>query len=392
MDYITSQEAAIKWGLTRRTVQLYCQSGKIPGAINPGKQWLIPVTAEKPQDSRFSKNKCAPEVDSYHFPLLVYSRHYQTVSDLSDDEKALLDAQDLNIKCNFVESIRCCRKLISESHSPSVLFGAWFTNVSNFMLLGLSSEIPACLNAMESICSSAKVHQEDYRLLLAFFDHSYLFDASRFMTIDVSKLSFDAITTYEVMSLGVCLFSGKKNQESALKCFEAACRQTELLGITPASITMHSLIAMLYSVNGNSKEKLRHMDDACRIGFESGITRLLAKCFSLDIDNFSQCMSKYDSAFSEEIHNKCLQYRNNWKNAYTTVSGPNPAINLNIFEHEIALLLINNMSMADIAELKNITVKEVKSTIKDLCERMGLNSNEELANLFISTFGSVPRE
>jgi len=83
MNYITSQEAADKWGLTRRSVQLYCQNGRIPGAINPGKQWLVPEDAEKPRDNRFSENKNEAEVEPYHFPLLTYSKHFLTVSELS---------------------------------------------------------------------------------------------------------------------------------------------------------------------------------------------------------------------------------------------------------------------------------------------------------------------
>jgi len=193
MNYITSQEAAVKWGLTRRTVQLYCQSGKIPGAVNPGKQWLIPDTAEQPQDGRFAGNKHAPEDAPYHFPLLVYTRHYLSPAELSEDERALLEAQLLNLRCEFSESVRRCRRLIEESPSPSVRFGAWFTNVTNYLFLGLSSRMLECIDAMNAICESAEAHREDYRLALAYFDHTYRFDSSRYLTIDVSALSPDAM-------------------------------------------------------------------------------------------------------------------------------------------------------------------------------------------------------
>jgi hypothetical protein len=52
MDYITAQEAADKWNITRRRVQILCGDGRIEGAIKKANLWLIPEDAEKPVDGR----------------------------------------------------------------------------------------------------------------------------------------------------------------------------------------------------------------------------------------------------------------------------------------------------------------------------------------------------
>jgi hypothetical protein len=52
MDYITTKEAAKKWGLTERRVQVLCRQGKIPGVFRLGWAWAIPKYAEKPKDDR----------------------------------------------------------------------------------------------------------------------------------------------------------------------------------------------------------------------------------------------------------------------------------------------------------------------------------------------------
>lgn len=52
MDYITAQEAADKWGITRRRVQILCVDGRIEGAIKKANLWLIPKDTEKPADGR----------------------------------------------------------------------------------------------------------------------------------------------------------------------------------------------------------------------------------------------------------------------------------------------------------------------------------------------------
>ena len=52
MKDMTAKEAALKWDITPRQVQLLCAKGKIPGATRFGKAWVIPADTEKPKDGR----------------------------------------------------------------------------------------------------------------------------------------------------------------------------------------------------------------------------------------------------------------------------------------------------------------------------------------------------
>ena len=55
MKYITVAEAAEKWGLTPRSVQIHCEKGNIPGVNMLGKTWRIPADAERPRRKPRSK-------------------------------------------------------------------------------------------------------------------------------------------------------------------------------------------------------------------------------------------------------------------------------------------------------------------------------------------------
>ena len=48
MKYMTVEEAAKKWGVSVRSVQLNCQKGNVPGVNLRGKSWMIPAEAQKP--------------------------------------------------------------------------------------------------------------------------------------------------------------------------------------------------------------------------------------------------------------------------------------------------------------------------------------------------------
>jgi hypothetical protein len=67
MEYISVKEAAEKWGLSTRRIQILCTGGRIDGADRIGNMWVIPKDAEKPKDARirsgrYIKNKPEAEV------------------------------------------------------------------------------------------------------------------------------------------------------------------------------------------------------------------------------------------------------------------------------------------------------------------------------------------
>ena len=52
MEYITTKEAAEKWGITIRQIQSGCESGRIKNTIRVGNMWLIHKDTPKPIDGR----------------------------------------------------------------------------------------------------------------------------------------------------------------------------------------------------------------------------------------------------------------------------------------------------------------------------------------------------
>lgn len=52
MEYITAKEAAKKWNISERRVQILCEQSRIVGVQRLGKAWAIPKHAQKPKDQR----------------------------------------------------------------------------------------------------------------------------------------------------------------------------------------------------------------------------------------------------------------------------------------------------------------------------------------------------
>lgn len=52
MKYITANQAAKRWGISQRRVQVLCAEGRIKGVFKLGEAWAIPADTEKPNDKR----------------------------------------------------------------------------------------------------------------------------------------------------------------------------------------------------------------------------------------------------------------------------------------------------------------------------------------------------
>lgn len=56
IQFMTANQAAKKWKISQRRVQILCLSGRIEGVFKLGDNWAIPITANKPKDGR----RCYP--------------------------------------------------------------------------------------------------------------------------------------------------------------------------------------------------------------------------------------------------------------------------------------------------------------------------------------------
>ena len=64
MKYISTSEAAEKWSIYKRRIIVLCNEGRIDGAQKAGSTWIIPETAEKPNDARIKTGKYMKPSDS----------------------------------------------------------------------------------------------------------------------------------------------------------------------------------------------------------------------------------------------------------------------------------------------------------------------------------------
>lgn len=80
MDYISAQDAATKWGISKRRVQTLCASHRIENAVRVGNMWILPGDAEKPSDGRIKHKKASTHTARKINPIRVARNQIKTIS------------------------------------------------------------------------------------------------------------------------------------------------------------------------------------------------------------------------------------------------------------------------------------------------------------------------
>jgi Fic family protein len=57
--YITTKQAAKKWGISERRVRVLCAEGRVEGAFKVGRAWNIPSDVRRPEDGRLKRDLIA---------------------------------------------------------------------------------------------------------------------------------------------------------------------------------------------------------------------------------------------------------------------------------------------------------------------------------------------
>ena len=78
MEFMTTNEAVKKWGISERRIRQLLQDGRIEGAVKVGNNWNIPVNANKPADKRSIK------LDNTEFKFDLSENYFDEVDELNE--------------------------------------------------------------------------------------------------------------------------------------------------------------------------------------------------------------------------------------------------------------------------------------------------------------------
>ena len=100
--YISIKEAAEKWDISARRVQMFCTEGRIDGAAKLGREWAIPDNAKKPEDKRIVSGqyrnwrKSKTDGRTIHMDSFVELKTTTEDFDVEFEVKPIVDLDDVS--------------------------------------------------------------------------------------------------------------------------------------------------------------------------------------------------------------------------------------------------------------------------------------------------------
>lgn len=117
MEYITTNQVAENWGISRRRINELCRSGRIEGAQKLDWNWIIPINAKKPFDLRKNdKNNYEKKVDFFNVEKMFLEYENNLENEMkkengifyTDQNMVELMYNDLKIEKNAKIMDPCC--------------------------------------------------------------------------------------------------------------------------------------------------------------------------------------------------------------------------------------------------------------------------------------------
>ena len=411
MDYISIDEAAKKWGLSKRFVQLLCSNGRIQGATRLGRAWMIPHDAKKPIDGRTKAARSKRDGDMplpRKTPFLYMTDLYNTPGTADDVGESLAFNHEAQVL--FEAEVAYSRGEIDKVY-----------DIANY-LLSKHSGFYAVLSAGMLLAQCA-IWKGDIEMWRRAKIHISEAPAKNDNDRDVMQLAISAvdIMVYNVQSFPEWFKKGRfepihKDAYPAAKVYYAkylyALGYAVAMGLVKvdgtqglyimsvisfsvepliswaranntimAEIYLRLTCAAIYHNCGKDEDAIYHIDKAIELALPDKFYGVLAEyCRALD-SLMEKRLSLIDEGAWKEVKKLYKVYNEGWSKLSGAVRGKTILTTLSDKEREVAKLAAFGMGNQEIADHLHISLSVVKQAVRIVSEKSGLPRSEFAAIL-----------
>lgn len=385
MEYLSSNEISKKWGISQRRITLLAAEGKIPGARKVANNWLIPVSAEKPLDARFTNNRKINEAATqFVFPIFSFSIDHseKLQAKLTKDQKKVLKGERWFYANHMNHSYPIFVGLLKTSNDPfvkmSCLYHLAFTTMlqNNFVEFEkYYSELKSCIKKYQVKYPSVKYILKEIELVMkgnVTFGVIEDYDAAIF-----DNSSFSYMLTLEFYNNSKNNLIGEGNRD--LSIYECIVKSSENDGFYFVAQYMHIYLALSYIQFHNEKMANEHLRRALKIAYEKEIYAILSEHYHY----FSDYLDKILSEFPAEVRDRIIEGNDLFTSAINGVAKhySNSKIEeLSVLDMQYIAFAIRDIPNKEIAYNLDVSESRVSAKFASLCQKFKARNKEDLVN------------
>lgn len=404
MEYITVSEAAKKWGVSARRVQMLCNEERIKGAIRFGRAWKIPSTAVLPNER---KRKDEPNLPMPRkSPFLDMTNLYNIPGGATRCAEMLINQPEAHAL--FEAQIAFRRGEIEKVYDQARYFlssrSGFYAIIGGGMLLAQCAiwrgDIYLWKEAKRHICGAPCKDEHDRELVslaLAIIDSS-IYDNKDypewFKIGNLEALPADAHPAARVFYIKYLYMSAYAiaTKQSKLEGVEGLALMRILPNIVEPMISqavvektivpemylrMSCAVAWYYS--GVKERAIMHIDKAIALALADQMYGFLAEYVRHFGELLEQRIALQDKNAVVAVKALNNIYNVGWARLSGQVKDKYVAADLSSKERDIAKLTAFNFTAKEIAAMLNLSESTINHDILRIVNKYGLTSKKEFA-------------
>lgn len=400
MEYITVKQAAEKWGVSTRRVQVLCSQDRIKGAYRFGKSYMIPAGAILPNARRTEEEKLPMPRRS---PFLDMTSLYNEAGRAEECAEMLINRPEA--RALFDAQIAYRRGEIDKVYEKARFFlqtkSGFYAILGGGMLLAQCAiwrgDINLWNEAKKHICEApceTKEEREIISLSLAIIDSSIYdnkdypdwFKRGNFEVLPAD--AHPAAKVFYVKYLYMAAFdiaSGQAEVEGVRglalmriipNTIEPLITQAVVDKTLIPEIFLRMSCAVAYYNAGDKDRAISHIDKAIALALPDKLYGLLTEYIRHFNGLLEERLALVDEYAKHEVLDLYARYRLGWSKLSGQVRNRQIATNLTPREHEIAKLRAFGFKPRQIADMLYLSESMVRFLITQIANKAGCSENE----------------
>ena len=405
MGYITVKEAADKWGVTTRRVQILCSQEKIKGATRFGRSWMIPRGAVLPssanaEDPHMPMPRKSPFLDMTNLYNEAGEADELSEMLINNPEAYLLFKAQIAYRRGDIDAVYDQARYFLSTHS------GFYAIVGGGMLLALCAiwrgDIHLWNEAKRHIFEAphkTAYEREIISLALAIIDSS-IYDnndfpdwftsgnfevlpadshpAAKVFYIKYLYMSAFAIASKQARVEGV---EGLAMMRMIPNTIEPLITQAVVDKTVIPEIFLRMSCAVAYYNSGLRNKAIAHIDKAIRLAVADELYGILTEYVRHFDGLLEERIALVDEAGSMIVSEMYRRYSIGWSKLSGSVRNRYIAHDLTQREREVAKLSAFGFGNKEIAQMLHISESTVKQTVLRVVQKTGIKDRSEMSNI-----------
>lgn len=396
MEYMSTSDAAKKWGVHIRVVQEYCKDNRVPGARKYGVSWMLPSNAKKPKDARAKKGSLGRRrkrlnvnvtylPDLYIISTIPYRPGHinQLLAQAADDEELRqIKCEIAYMRGDFQEAKECYLKTTSLDKTRLCALMLAFAVASNTNDYPLFCAVRCEMEKLKRQYANISPTNELIWLALQIEDTSLYLQREPFDPYKMSSLPME-VRCYAMIYYMRYLHMTRDFVKLTGIGEAALILSARQKGVLITDIYLHIMCAIGYFEQHLEQDMMQHIDAALDIAMKDGLITPICENFASIPGAMQQRIKqKYPDKY-ELIMDQSETSIKNWINIHNQFTRDNVTTLLTIQEMEIATLATRGKTNAEIARITENSVSDVKKTLESVYAKLFITKRSDLKQYII---------